>query len=68
LLWVYANDRLEQVAVSWRIRLSSNAAAQAVVRAAAAIPTLRARHDGRVALIVASSPELADWRAATDCD
>jgi hypothetical protein len=67
VLWVYADETLEQVGVSWRLRLSSAHAAQAVVRAASSNAMLRARRDGDEALIVASDPALADWMGATDC-
>lgn len=67
VLWVYADQLRELAAVSWRIRLSSVHAAQAVVRAASSNTMLRARRDGNDALIVASDPSLADWMGATDC-
>jgi hypothetical protein len=67
VLWVYADEAHEQVAVSWRLRLSSAHAAQAIVRAASSNPMLRARRDGNEALIVASDPALANWTGATEC-
>lgn len=68
LLWVYFDEDAEQVAVSWRIRLASEDAADTVVEAARGLPMLRAERDGRDAVIVGSEADLEDWPGAAECD
>ena len=68
LLWLYFDEQSEQVALSWRIRLASVAAADAVVALAGQVPMLRAERTGNDALIVGSEAALADWPGAVDCE
>jgi len=68
LLWLYFDEESEDVVLSWRIRLASEAAADAVVAAAVQQPMLRAERQGRDALIVGSETDVADWIGADDCD
>jgi hypothetical protein len=68
LIWLYFDEDSEEVALSWRIRLASSAAAQRVVDAAGQFEMLRAERDGHDALIVGSDTGLARWAGAVDCD
>jgi hypothetical protein len=67
-LWLYLDEDAEQVALSWRIRMSNADAADTVVSVARQLPNLRAERLGNDALIVGSGEELADWPGAVDCD
>lgn len=67
-VWLFFDAESEEVAVTWRIRLSDEDAADRVVAAAMTRPQLRAERRGRDALIVGSEAERADWRGARDCD
>ena len=69
LLWIYFDEEAEQVAVTWRIRLASRDAADAVVEAARTLPSLRAERIGTDALIIGSDADEAEsWPGAADCD
>jgi hypothetical protein len=67
-IWLYFDEHSEQVALSWRIRLTDTAAAERVVAAASQLPMLRAERDGHDALIVGSDAGLARWKGAGDCE
>jgi hypothetical protein len=72
-LWVYFDDKSEQVALSWRIRMADGASADAVVAATTAsreaLPMLKASRDGNDVLLVASdNADLLDsWTGAQSC-
>jgi hypothetical protein len=66
-LWLYFDEESEQVALSWRVRLASTEAADAVVAIAEQQPMLRAERRGNDALIVGSEVALAAWPGAVDC-
>jgi hypothetical protein len=73
-LWLYFDDKSEQVALSWRIRMADRASADAVVAATAAssetLPMLEANRDGNDVAIVASDNRdlLASWTGAQPCN
>jgi hypothetical protein len=68
LLWLYLEEESQEVALSWRIRLASAAAADAVVAAAVQRPMLRAQREGNDVLIVGSETQRASWIGASDCE
>ena len=56
------------MALTWRVRFASQAAAERTVAAANRLPALRAERRGRDALIVSADPGLPDWPGADECD
>jgi hypothetical protein len=72
-LWLYFDEKAEQVALSWRIRMADPASAEAIVAAttasSAALPMLKVSLDGDDVLLVASdNADLLDsWTGAQAC-
>lgn len=67
-LFIYFDPDGQSVALTWRVRFASQAAAERTVAAANRLPALRAERRGRDALIVSADPGLPDWPGADECD
>jgi hypothetical protein len=68
LWWIYSLEATQKVALSWRIRMTDEASADAVVEAAAMRDHIHAERKGADVLIVGSNDEaLLDWPGANDC-
>jgi hypothetical protein len=67
-LFIYFDPDRQAVALTWRVRFASRAAAEHTVTAANRLPALRAERLDRDALIVSTDMEFADWSGATECD